>query len=223
MNTLRVLIAEDEENLRNLVARYLKNEGFRVLRAKDGEQALDIWYDEPFDLAILDVMMPKLDGWEVLAALRRESSIPVIMLTAKREEEDRLRGFTLGTDDYMTKPFSPRELVMRVHALLRRSGKLSQEKTAELPGISIDYASQQVTTANGQVNLSAREFELLAYFADNRGIALSREQITERIWGYDYDGDSRVLDTTIKRLRKKLGACGACIKTLRGTGYRFEA
>lgn len=222
MSGIRILVAEDDTNLRNLITKYLENEGYSVFSAVDGEKALDVWYETPVDLAILDVMMPGLTGWEVLAEIREDSEIPVIMLTAKREEENRLKGFELGTDDYMTKPFSSRELVMRVKALLKRSGKLSQKTKIELPGISVDSETRLVQTSSGEVELSAREFDLLLYFIDNKSHALTRLQILDRIWGYDYNGDTRVLDTTIKRLRHKLGDCGKCIRTLRGTGYVFE-
>ncbi|MDX1357297.1 MAG: response regulator transcription factor [Clostridia bacterium] len=222
MSGIRVLLAEDEMNLRNLISKYLENEGYSVFSAKDGEKALDIWYETQVDLAILDVMMPNADGWEVLTEIREESDIPVIMLTAKRDEDDRLKGFGLGTDDYITKPFSTRELIMRVKALLKRSGKLSQQSMIELPGISVDRDARTVHTVSGNADLSSREFDLLLYFIDNKGHTLTRIQLLDRIWGYDYDGDTRVLDTTIKRLRRKLGECGKCIRTLRGTGYIFE-
>ena len=222
MSGIRILVAEDDKNLRNLISKYLENEGYSVFYAEDGEKALDIWYETPVDLAILDVMMPNLDGWEVLSEIRSDGDVPVIMLTAKREEEDRLKGFDLGTDDYMTKPFSSRELVMRVKALLKRTGKLSQKSVIELSGISIDNDSKTVTTATGTISLSAREFDLLLYFIDNKSKVLTRMQILDRIWGFEYSGDTRVLDTTIKRLRHKLGDCGKCIRTLRGTGYIFE-
>ena len=222
MSGIRILIAEDDKNLRNLISKYLENEGYSVFCAEDGEKALDIWYETPVDLAILDVMMPNIDGWEVLSEIRTDSEIPVIMLTAKREEEDRLQGFDLGTDDYMTKPFSTRELIMRIKALLKRSGKLSQKNTIELPGISINNSTKSVLTSSGNVSLSTREFDLLIYFIDNKNTAITRMQILDRIWGYEYEGDTRVLDTTIKRLRHKLGDCGKCIKTLRGTGYMFK-
>lgn len=222
MGGIRILVAEDDKNLRNLLTKYLEKEGYSVFSASDGEKALDVWYETPVDLAILDVMMPFSDGWEVLTEIRQDSDIPVIMLTAKREEEDRLKGFNLGTDDYMTKPFSSRELIMRVKALLKRSGKLSQNQKIELPGIVIDRDSKTVETSTGRVELSAREFDLLLYFIDNKSHALTRIQILDRIWGYEYNGDTRVLDTTIKRLRHKLGDCGKCIRTLRGTGYIFE-
>lgn len=222
MNGIRILVAEDDSNLRKLIVKYLENEGYSVFSAADGDDALDMWYETPVDLAILDVMMPGANGWDVLSEIREDSEIPVIMLTAKREEEDRLRGFELGTDDYMTKPFSSRELVMRVKALLKRSGKLSQKTKIELPGISVDSETRLVQTTSGEVELSSREFDLLLYFIDNKGHALGRLQILDRIWGFDYDGDTRVLDTTIKRLRQKLGVCGKCIRTIRGTGYIFE-
>lgn len=222
MRGIRILLAEDDKNLRDLITKYLKNEDYTVLSAKDGEKALDIWYESSVDLAVLDVMMPEIDGWEVLTEIRKDSEIPVIMLTAKREEHDRLHGFDLGTDDYITKPFSTRELVMRVKALLKRSGKLSQKNLISLPGISINNTSKTVTTASGEIFLSAREYNLLIYFIDNIGVALSRIQILDRIWGCEYEGDTRVLDTTIKRLRHKLGTCSQCIKTLRGIGYLFE-
>lgn len=222
MSGIRILIAEDELNLRNLITKYLENEGYSVYAAEDGEKALDIWYETPVDLAILDVMMPNADGWEVLSEIRENSDMPVIMLTAKRDEEDRLRGFGLGTDDYITKPFSTRELIMRVKALLKRSGRLSQDTKIKLPGITVDRDSRSAKTSSGTVDLSSREFDLLLYFIDNKGHALTRLSILDRIWGYDYDGDTRVLDTTIKRLRHKLGDCGSCIRTLRGTGYIFE-
>ncbi len=223
MNGVRILVAEDENSILKLVARYLQNEGFTVYAASDGEEAMDIWLDMPVDLAILDVMMPKLDGWEVLTEIRMESDIPVIMLTARREEADKLLGFELGTDDYMTKPFSPRELVMRVKALLKRTGKLSQSTVIDLPGLKVNTKTQSAQTPEGDISLSSREYELLIYLVDNKGIVLPRERILERIWGYDFEGDTRVLDTTIKRLRAKLGSCGSCIKTHRGNGYMFEA
>lgn len=222
MSGIRILLAEDDKNLRNLITKYLENEDYTVLSAKDGEKALDIWYESSVDLVVLDIMMPEIDGWEVLTEIRKDSEIPVIILTAKREEHDRLHGFDLGTDDYITKPFSTRELVMRVKALLKRSGKLSQKNLISLPGISINNTSKTVTTASGEIFLSTREYNLLIYFIDNIGVALSRIQILDRIWGYEYEGDTRVLDTTIKRLRHKLGTCGQCIKTLRGIGYLFE-
>ncbi len=222
MSQIRVLIAEDESRLRSLIEKYLINAGFSVYAAENGEKALDFWYEAPVDLAILDITMPRMNGWEVLAQIRAESDIPIILLTAKREEIDRIHGFELGTDDYITKPFSPRELVMRVQALLKRSGKLSQKQLIQAADMVIDTASHDVQTSTGSVELSAREYDLLLYFLDNRGLLLSRTQLLERIWGYEYEGSPRVLDTTIKRLRQKLGGAGDNIKTLRGAGYRFE-
>lgn len=222
MSGIRVLLAEDDKNLNSLVTRYLEKEGYSVYSASDGDEALDIWYEQSIDLAILDVMMPGLDGWEVLEEIRNDSDNPVIMLTARRDEEDRLHGFELGTDDYITKPFSSRELIMRVKALLKRTGKLSQKDVVELPGISIDNKAMSIKTASGEIHLSAREYEMMVYFIDNKGTALTRMQLLDRIWGYEYTGDTRVLDTTIKRLRKKLADCGDCIKTIRGVGYKFE-
>lgn len=219
MKSIRILVAEDDKNLRSLLKKYLENEGYSVFSAPDGEAALDIWYDNPFDLAILDVMMPKMNGWEVLGELRKESSLPVILLTAKREEADRLQGFELGTDDYITKPFSTKELLMRVKALLKRSGKLSLDEKIEISGMMIDKTSRTVSMDSIPVSLAPKEFDLLLYLVDNKGHVLTRVQILDRIWGYDYDGDTRVLDTTVKRLRKKLGRSGKIIKTVRGTGY----
>lgn len=223
MAAIRILIAEDDINLKELIQMYLEKEGYSVFAADNGEDALDIFYDTQIDLAVLDISMPKLDGWEVLKSIRKMNDIPVIVLTAKREEIDRLHGFELGTDDYITKPFSPRELVMRVRALLKRSGKLSQNNIIELKDITINISKKTVVISNNEIKLSSREFDLLVYFADNLGIVLSRDQLFERIWGYESDIDTRVLDTTIKRLRHKLGDCGKYIKTMRGTGYIFEA
>jgi DNA-binding response OmpR family regulator len=199
--------------------KYLENEGYSVFSASDGEAALDIWYENPLDLAILDVMMPNMNGWEVLGELRKESSVPVIMLTAKREEADRLQGFELGTDDYITKPFSTKELIMRVKALLKRSGKLSVEDKIELSGIVIGKSTRTVSIDSTPVSLAPKELDLLLYLVDNKDHVLTRIQILDRIWGYDYDGDTRVLDTTVKRLRKKMGPLGKIIKTVRGMGY----
>lgn len=223
MSGVRVLLAEDEDRIRNLIVRYLENEGYSVQAVADGEQALDAWFDTPADLVILDVMMPIMDGWDVLSEIRKDSDVPVIMLTAKREEADRLQGFSLGTDDYITKPFSPRELVMRVKALLKRAGKLSQSATVSLSGLCVNTQNRFVSTPDGEIKLSAREFDLLVYMIDNRGVILSRDQLLARIWGYDYEGDARVVDTTIKRLRQKLGVCKDAVKTMRGSGYMFEA
>ncbi|HPJ20821.1 MAG TPA: response regulator transcription factor [Clostridia bacterium] len=222
MSGIRILLAEDDVNLNKIITRYLEKEGYQVFSAANGDDALDIWFDQSIDLSILDVMMPGMDGWELLEEIRRDSENPVIMLTARRDEEDRLHGFELGTDDYITKPFSSRELLMRVKALLKRSGRLSQKDVVELPGIKLDNKAKSIRTSDGEAELSAREYELMVYFIDNRGQALTRMQLLDRIWGYEYTGDTRVLDTTIKRLRKKLGDCGDCIRTIRGIGYKFE-
>jgi len=222
MSGIRILLAEDDVNLNKIITRYLEKEGYQVFSAANGDDALDIWFEQSIDLSILDVMMPGMDGWELLEEIRRDSENPVIMLTARRDEEDRLHGFELGTDDYITKPFSSRELLMRVKALLKRSGRLSQKDVVELPGIKLDNKAKSVRTSDGEAELSAREYELMVYFIDNRGQALTRMQLLDRIWGYEYTGDTRVLDTTIKRLRKKLGDCGDCIRTIRGIGYKFE-
>lgn len=222
MSGIRILLAEDDINLNKIITRYLEKEGYQVFSASNGDDALDIWFDQSIDLSILDVMMPGMDGWELLEEIRRDSENPVIMLTARRDEEDRLHGFELGTDDYITKPFSSRELLMRVKALLKRSGRLSQKDVVELPGIKLDNKAKSIRTSDGEAELSAREYELMVYFIDNRGQALTRMQLLDRIWGYEYTGDTRVLDTTIKRLRKKLGDCGDCIRTIRGIGYKFE-
>ncbi len=219
---IKILLAEDEDNLRKLITMYLQKEGFTVFAAENGDRALDIFFDTQIDLAILDISMPEIDGWEVLDKIRKDNDIPVIILTAKREETDKIRGFELGTDDYITKPFSTRELVMRVQALLKRSGKLSQNDIIKLDGITIYTSKKTVVTSDGEIKLSSREFDILLYFADNLGIVLTRDKLFERIWGYENDYDSRVLNTTIKRLRHKLGEYGKCIKTVRGTGYIFE-
>lgn len=222
MSGINILVAEDKKEIRNLIIKYLENEDYNVYAASDGEEALNFWFESSIDLVILDVMMPEFDGWEVLEEIRKESETPVILLTAKREEADRLHGFELGTDDYITKPFSPKELIMRVKALLKRSGKLSFNPIITLSDISINNLTKTVKTSHGETKLSAREFDLLLYFVDNISIVLYRDQLLERIWGYEYEGDKRVLDTTIKRLRHKLFECGKYIKTIRGIGYMFE-
>lgn len=222
MYRLTVLLAEDDKNLRKLVSGYLKKEGYRVLEASDGEAAMDLWYGDKADLAILDVMMPGYDGWTVLRNMREESDIPVIMLTARGEEGDKLFGFEIGADDYVTKPFSPKELMARVKALMKRRGAASTDGVIDLQRLRIDNRARKVFVEGEQVELTPNEFGLLLYFADNSGIALSREQILDHVWGYDYFGDLRTVDTHVKRLRQKLGALGGMIRTVRGVGYRFE-
>lgn len=222
MYQVTVLLAEDDKNLRKLVSDYLVREGYRVLEASDGEAAMDYWYGEKADLAILDVMMPGYDGWTVCRNIRKDSDIPVIMLTARGEENDKLFGFELGVDDYMTKPFSPKELMARVKALLKRSGIESNKDQIVMGSLRIDNRARQVFLSEKPILLTPNEFSLLLYFTDNVNIALSREQILDHVWGYDYYGDLRTVDTHVKRLRQKLEDSGEMIKTIRGVGYRFE-
>lgn len=222
MYQINILIAEDEERLRKIVVKYLSNEGFRVLEAENGEEALDIFEKNEIDLAILDVMMPKVDGWNVLKKIRENSTIPVLMLTARNSEEDTLLGFRLGTDDYVSKPFRTGELVARVKALLHRTGKLSREEGKESGAIVVNDLAKQVTVAGQEIELTPKEYDLLLYFINNQNLALSRDQILNRIWGYSYDGEDRTVDTVVKRLRQKLGSEGERIKTIRGMGYRMD-
>lgn len=194
------------------------------LEAGDGEEALDIFYGtKDIALILLDVMMPKMSGWEVCREVRENSKVPIIMLTAKGDESDELQGFELGVDEYISKPFSPKILVARVEAILRRTNKLDRSENVELGGIVINQQAQHLVTVDGeQVDLSYKEFELLSYFIENQGIALSREKILNHVWNYDYYGDARTIDTHVKKLRSKLGAKGECIKTIWGLGYKFE-
>lgn len=222
MYQINILIAEDEERLRKIVVKYLSNEGFRVLEAENGEEALEIFEKNEIDLAILDVMMPKVDGWNVLKKIRENSTIPVLMLTARNSEEDTLLGFRLGTDDYVSKPFRTGELVARVKALLHRTGKLSREEGKESGAIVVNDLAKQVTVAGQEIELTPKEYDLLLYFINNQNLALSRDQILNRIWGYSYDGEDRTVDTVVKRLRQKLGSEGERIKTIRGMGYRMD-
>lgn len=222
MYNINVLIAEDEERLRKLISKYLKIEGYKVFEASNGQEALDIVNTESIDLIILDVMMPTINGWMVCKRIRKESNIPIIMLTAHSEEEDKLFGFELGVDDYITKPFSTRELMARIKALLKRSGKTGIEGDITIGNLSINTPSRKIEVNNEEINLSPKEYDVLMFFIDNSGVALTREQIITRVWGYDYYGDDRTVDTTVKRLRKKLKAEGDRIQTIRGVGYRFE-
>jgi DNA-binding response OmpR family regulator len=222
MYNINILIAEDEERLRKLISKYLKIEGYIVYEASDGKEALDIFESHQIDLIILDVMMPEINGWMVCKRVRRVSNIPIIMLTAYSEEEDKLFGFDLGVDDYITKPFSTRELIARTKALLKRSGKTGIEGEISIGSIKINTSSRKVEVNNEEIRLSPKEYDVLMFFVDNGEIALTREQIITRIWGYDYYGDNRTVDTTIKRLRKKLNEEGNRIQTIRGVGYRFE-
>ena len=222
MHQINILIAEDEERLRKIVVKYLASEGFRVLEAEDGVKALEIFNSYDIDLLILDVMMPKLDGWNVLKKVREDSAVPVIMLTARDSEEDTLFGFRLGTDDYVTKPFRTGELVARVKALLNRAGKLNREEIMVSGGITVNSSARLVSVGGTEVELTPKEYDLLLYFLNNQKQALSRDQILNRIWGYDYDGEDRTVDTVVKRLRQKLGSEGERIKTIRGMGYRLD-
>ncbi len=224
MEKLKILVVDDESRMRKLVRDFLVKQNFEVLEAGDGEAALDLFYQEKnIALMILDVMMPKMNGWEVCKEVRENSRVPIIMLTAKGDESDELLGFELGVDEYISKPFSPKILVARVEAILRRSNKLAAEGQAvETGGILIDKAAHLVTVDGQRMELSYKEFELLSYFVENEGIALSREKILNHVWNYDYFGDARTIDTHVKKLRSKMGAKGDYIKTIWGMGYKFE-
>ncbi|MBR6527878.1 MAG: response regulator transcription factor [Lachnospiraceae bacterium] len=218
----RILVVDDESRMRKLVRDFLVRKEFEVLEAGDGEAAVDLFFQEKdIDLIILDVMMPKMDGWEVCRTIRKHSQVPIIMLTAKGEERDELRGFELGADEYISKPFSPKILVARVEAILRRSGSLNAD-VLSLGGIQLDKTAHQVSVDGQEVELSFKEFELLEYFMENQGIALSREKILNNVWNYDYFGEARTIDTHVKKLRSKMGAKGDYIKTIWGMGYKFE-
>lgn len=218
----RILVVDDESRMRKLVRDFLVRREFEVLEAGDGEAAVDLFFQEKdIDLIILDVMMPKMDGWEVCRTIRKHSQVPIIMLTAKGEERDELRGFELGADEYISKPFSPKILVARVEAILRRSGSLNAD-ILSLGGIVLDKTAHLVTVDGVNVELSFKEFELLEYFMENQGIALSREKILNNVWNYDYFGEARTIDTHVKKLRSKMGAKGDYIKTIWGMGYKFE-
>ena len=222
MNGLKILVVDDEARMRKLVKDFLANKGFYVEEAGDGEEAVDKFFaQKDIALVLLDVMMPKMDGWEVLRTIRKYSQVPVIMLTARSEERDELQGFSLGVDEYISKPFSPKILVARVEAILRRSNA-SGGDALSVGGILIDKAAHQVTIDGKEVELSFKEFELLSYFVENQGIALSREKILNNVWNYDYFGDARTIDTHVKKLRSKMGDKGEYIKTVWGMGYKFE-
>ncbi len=224
MDKLKILVVDDESRMRKLVRDFLVREGYEVLEAADGEEAVDLFYEQKkIDLIILDVMMPKMDGWDVCREVRKNSKVPIIMLTAKANEVDELKGFELGVDEYIAKPFSPKILVARVEAVLRRSNAAAREDVLRAGEIVIDKAAHQVMIAGVHVELSYKEFELLTYFAENQGIALSREKILNHVWNYDYFGDARTIDTHVKKLRSKMGSYGDCIKTIWGMGYKLEA
>lgn len=220
----KILVADDESRLRKLIKDYLVREGYEVLEAADGEEALEAFYsDKEIKLLIVDVMMPKLSGYDVCREIRQTSQLPIIMLTAKGEESDVLMGYDLGVDEYIAKPFSPRILMARVAAVLRRSGKTTENNCLEADGIVLDIDAHMVTVDEKEILLSVKEFELLEYFMENRGIALSRERILNHVWNYDYYGDARTIDTHVKKLRSKMGAKGENIETVWGMGYKFKA
>lgn len=220
-NKIRILVADDEDRIRKLVSDFLVREGYEILEAADGLQTLKIAEECTPDLIILDVMMPELDGWQVLSQIRKTSDIPVILLTAKSTESDQLGGFRLGADDYVTKPFSPTLLVARVQALLRRRGKLS-DKGLQCGTIYVDEPAHVVYLNGESIELTPKEYDLLVFFMQNKGVALSRERMLNGVWNYDYFGDLRTVDTHVKQLRSKLGEAGDMIVTVRGIGYRFE-
>ena len=223
MHTLKILVVDDESRMRKLVKDFLTKKNFQVLEAGNGEEAMDIFYEEKdIALIILDVMMPKMDGWEVCREIRKNSKVPIIMLTARSDERDELLGFDLGVDEYISKPFSPKILVARVEAILRRTGQNNPEDMISAGGIVIDKAAHLATVDGKPMELSFKEFELLTYFLENQGIALSREKILNSVWNYDYFGDARTIDTHVKKLRSKMGDKGEYIKTVWGMGYKFE-
>lgn len=224
MDKLKILVVDDESRMRKLVRDFLVRQNYEVLEAGDGEEALDIFYeDKDIALIILDVMMPKMNGWEVCREIRETSKVPIIMLTAKSDESDELMGFDLGVDEYISKPFSPKILVARVEAILRRANKIGEAaENISIGGIVLDKAAHMVTIDGERVELSFKEFELLSYFMENTGIALSREKILNHVWNYDYFGDARTIDTHVKKLRSKMGEKGDYIKTIWGMGYKFE-
>ena len=221
MEKIKVLVVDDESRMRKLVSDFLTRDGYEVIEAGDGEEAVEIFFQNK-DIAVilLDVMMPKMNGWQVLKTIREYSQVPVIMLTAKGEEQDELHGFDLGVDEYISKPFSPKILVARVGAVLKRSNQVKSSKL-ECGGIVIDKAAHQVTIDGKEIELSFKEFELLTYFMENRGIVMTRDQILCHIWGYDFDGETRTVDVHVRTLRQKRGDAGRLIETVRGVGYRM--
>ena len=223
MERFKILVVDDEARMRKLVRDFLVRSGYDVVEAGDGNQALDIFFEKKdIALVILDVMMPVMDGYAVCREIRSYSKVPIIMLTAKSEERDELMGFQLGVDEYISKPFSPKILVARVEAILRRTNQLEAEQKLESGGIVINKSAHSVTIDNKSVELSYKEFELLTYFVENKGIALSREKILNSVWNYDYFGDARTIDTHVKKLRSKMGEKGELIRTIWGMGYKFE-
>nr|WP_027872209.1 response regulator transcription factor [[Eubacterium] cellulosolvens] len=223
MDKLKILVVDDEARMRKLVKDFLVRKDFDVVEAGDGEEALNVFYeDKSVALIILDVMMPKMDGWQVCREIRRESKVPIIMLTARSEERDELLGFELGVDEYISKPFSPKILVARVEAILRRTNQISAEETLSIGGVTINDSAHLASVDGKTMDLSFKEFELLKYFLENAGIALSREKILNNVWNYDYFGDARTIDTHVKKLRSKMGEKGNYIHTIWGMGYKFE-
>ena len=223
MDSLKVLMVDDESRMRKLVSDFLTRKGYEVIEAGDGEEAIDKFYeDKDIALIILDVMMPKMNGWDVCKEIRKNSNVPIIMLTAKSDEASELNGFDCGADEYISKPFSPKILTARVDALIRRSYSIDCSEIIDVGGIIINKAAHIVKINDEEIELSFKEFELLTYFVDNKGIALSREKILNNVWNYDYFGDARTIDTHVKKLRKKLGDKGDYIKTIWGMGYKFE-
>ena len=223
MENIKILVVDDEARMRKLVNDFLTKAGYHVLEAADGEEALQVFYDnKDIALILLDVMMPKMDGWDVCREIRTDSKVPIVMLTARSDEMDELLGFKLGVDEYISKPFSPKILVARVEALLRRAKNVNEKEVIEVGGILLDKSAHIVTVDGEEVELSYKEFELLAYFLENKGVALPREKILNHVWNYDYFGDARTIDTHVKKLRSKLGSKGDYIKTIWGLGYKFE-
>lgn len=222
MERLKVLVVDDESRMRKLVKDFLLRQNYEVLEAENGEEAVDTFFAvKDIALIILDVMMPKMDGWQVCREIRQYSKVPIIMLTAKSDERDELMGFELGVDEYISKPFSPKILVARVEAILRRTSATDTEVT-EVGGIVLDKAAHEIRIDGVPLELSVKEFELLTYFMLNKGVALSREKILNNVWNYDYFGDARTIDTHVKKLRSKMGEKGDYIKTIWGMGYKFE-
>lgn len=223
MNNVTVLVVDDESRMRKLIKDFLVQKEFQVIEAEDGEKALEVYQEKQKEigLILLDVMMPKLDGWSVLRQIRQESKVPIIMLTARGEEQDELFGFELGVDEYISKPFSPKILVARVEAILNRT-RGSKNEVKDYGGIEIDVDGRTVKSDGKEIEMSLREYELLKYLVDNQGIALSRDKILNNVWNYDYYGDSRTIDSHIKKIRHKLGKKGKYIETMRGVGYKFE-
>ncbi len=223
MEKLKILVVDDESRMRKLVRDFLEKADYQVIEAENGERAVDIFFEEKeIALILLDVMMPKMDGWQVCREIRQYSKVPIIMLTARADERDELMGFNLGVDEYISKPFSPKILVARVNAVLRRAGKADVADVLEVGGIKVDKTAHQVFIDGEPIELSFKEFELLQYFVENVGIALSREKILNAVWNYDYYGDARTIDTHVKKLRSKMGSKGEYIRTIWGMGYKFD-